>query len=241
MRKLFYLLFIPILISCNKTNNQVDNKFMDDYRYPIDSLTKAKVFVYQRTDSLDKLSFFLEQVKVEDNNKIFIYVRLNNVNSSQFRDSTVYYYRDKNLILKDKYTIAKDPKTNLEKVIKCQILQYSDSSKKREIKTKCSNPLKESIVTIISTTSTFVKKTTFKIFDRNVECLNMAEQVQINVNYKYIPFLGKTGEKTGESIIAKGIGMVYYSMNDKTSNQNLSLQLKEIINYQTYLEKYRKE
>lgn len=241
MKKLIYFLFLLILISCSKTNIQVNNEFMDEYRYPVDSLKNPKVFVYQQTDSLDKLSFFLGQMKVENGNKIYIYVKLNNDNSSKFRDSIVYYYRDKNLILKDRYTITKDPKTNIDKLVKYQILQYSDFSKKRVVKTENINPLNDSIININTATSTFEKKTTYKVFERNFECLKMNDHIQFEVKHKHIPFIGKRVEMNSESILAKGIGMVYYSINNTSLNQKYTYKLKEIIEYKTYLAKYIKD
>lgn len=238
MKKLIYFLIIPILISCNKTNIQVNNEYLDEYRYPIDSLKNPKVFVYQRTDSLDIFSFFLGQLKIENGNKIYIYVRLNNDNNYQFRDSIVYYYRNKSLILKDRYTIRKDPNTNIDKVVKNQILQYSDFSKKRIIKSKCPDPLNESIISIATANSIFEKKTIYKIFDRDVESLKMSEQIQFEVKHKYIPFLGKKAEMNSETVLAKSIGMVYYSANNTTTNQRNTIKLKEIIDYQTYLNTY---
>ena len=69
---------------------------MDEYRYPMDSLINPKIFVFQRTDSLEKLTFYYEQMKIVGNNRIFIYTRLNHDNNSQYRDSIVYYYQQKN-------------------------------------------------------------------------------------------------------------------------------------------------
>ncbi len=237
MRKLFYLFLIPVLFSCNNSN-RIDNTYMDEYRYPMDSLINPKVFVFQRTDSIEKLTFYYEQMKVVGNNRIFIYTRLNHDNNSQYRDSIVYYYQQKNLIIKDKYILVRDFKTNSDKLSKCEILEYTDHLNKRVIKSKCSFPLNESINSTFYNVSTFDKKITFKLFNRDVECLKMNDLVQVRGYHKYIPFVGKKIEMTGYTILAKGIGMVYASITDKESKKNYTYQLKEIIDYSTYHIKY---
>lgn len=239
MRNLFYLLFILVLTSCNKTNKPIDNQFMDEYRYPADSLIDPKVFVYENNDSLDKLSFYLRQVKVENGNKICIYVELDNDNSTPRRDSTVYYYQGKNLILRDEYTLFKNSTTNKDRVFKSEILDYSDYSQKKVIKTKYRSPLNESLICTNTDVSFFAKKTTFKIYDKDVKCIIMANNIYLKIRHKYIPFVGKDVEKTGITIYAKGMGMVYKRTYNKTYKVDYSLKLKEIIDYQTYLKHYK--
>ena len=182
MRNLFYLLFILVLTSCNKTNKPIDNQFMDEYRYPADSLIDPKVFVYENNDSLDKLSFYLRQVKVENGNKICIYVELDNDNSTPRRDSTVYYYQGKNLILRDEYTLFKNSTTNKDRVFKSEILDYSDYSQKKVIKTKYRSPLNESLICTNTDVSFFAKKTTFKIYDKDVKCIIMANNINVKIH-----------------------------------------------------------
>jgi len=241
MRELFYLLFILTITSCNKTNNPIDNEYLDEYRYPADSLINPKVFVYESNDSLDKLSFFLRQVKVENGNKICIYVELDNDNNTPRRDSTIYYYQGKSLIIRDEYTLFKDPTTNKNKVLKSKILDYFDYSQKRVIKTKYRSPMNESLICTNTDVSFFAKKTTFKIYDKDVKCIIMANNIYLKIRHKYIPFVGKDVEKTGITIYAKGMGMVYKRIYNKTYNVDHLVRLKEIIDYQTYLKKYGKK
>ena len=241
MRKLFYLFFILTVISCNKTQKPINNEYLDEYRYPADSLINPKVFVYESNDHLDKLSFFLRLVKIENGSKICIHVELNKDNNTPRRDSTVFYYRGKNLFLRDEYTLFKDSTTNKDKVIKTEIIDYFESPQKRVIKKKYPSPLNESIVCTSNEISSFAKKTTFKIFNKDVKCVIMTNDIFIKIRHKYIPFIGKNVEKTGITIYAKGMGMVYKRTYNKTYKVDYSLKLKEIIDYQTYLKKYCKK
>jgi hypothetical protein len=241
MRKLYYLFFILTVISCSKTHKPINNEYLDEYRYSADSLINPKVFVYESNDRLDKLSFFLRQVKIENSTKICIHVELNKDNNTPRRDSTVFYYRGKNLILRDEYTLFKDSKTNKDKVIKTEILDYFESPQKRVIKTRYPSPLNESIVCTNTDINFFAKKTTLKIYNKDVKCVIMTNDIFVKIRHKYIPFIGKDVEKTGITIYAKGMGMVYKRTYNKTYNVDYSLKLKEIIDYQTYLKKYCKK
>ena len=241
MRKLFYLFFILTVISCNKTHKPINNEYLDEYSYPADSLINPKVFVYESNDRLAKLSFFLRLVKIENSSKICIHVELNKDNNTPIRDSTIYYYQGKNLILRDEYTLFKDSKTNKDRVIKTEILDYFESFQKRVIKTKYPSPFNESLVDTYTEVRFLAKKTTFKIFNKDVKCVIMTNDIFVKIRHKYIPFIGKDVEKTGIAIYAKGMGMVYKRTYNKTSNVNYSLRLKEIIDYQTYIKKYCKK
>jgi len=238
MRKLLYLLFIFTTLSCNKTNKPIDNAYLDEYRCPADSLINPKVFVYEKNDSIDNLRFFLRQVKMENGDKICIYVRLDSENRDSIRDSTVSYYRDKNLIVRDEYTLVKNNKTNKDRVIKSKILDYFDSPKERVIETKYTSPFNESLVCTNTEVSFLAKKTKFKIYNKDVECVIMAKDIFKKIRHKYIPFMGKDVEMTGITIYAKGMGMVYTRIYNKTYNSDNSIRLKEIIDYPTYLKKY---
>jgi len=236
MKKIIYLQLVLILVSCSHTDKKIDNSIFSDYRYPLDSLVQPKVFVYQSLDSLNKLKFNFKQKIVEDTNTIYITAAINT--SSPFRDSTTTYCRGKNYILKDSYSIEKDTKTNLEEAIKGEILDYSDSGLKREKKIKFSYP-SPSIITTIKTNSIIDKKIKFKLGSKILDCLLVKEYMSFNGRHKYIPFLGKKVELTGISVVAKGIGLVYYSTDNKLDKTRQAWQLKEIIDYQTYLKHYK--
>jgi len=236
MKKIIYLLLFIIPVGCSHTVNKIDNEIFSDYRYPLDSLVQPKVFVYQNLDGLNELSFAFKQKIVEDTNTIYITASINT--SSPFRDSTTNYCRGKDLILKDKYSIVKNTKTNLEEAVKGKLLDYSDSGFKREIRIKFTYP-SPSIITTIKSNSILDKKIKFKLGTKILDCLLMKEYMSIDGRPKYIPFLGKKIKMTGISIIAKGIGLVYYSMENKPDKTKQAWQLKEIIDYQTYLKHYK--
>lgn len=240
MKQLFYLLLVVSLFSCKKTVFNVDNEALFEYRYPADSLIEPKVFVYETNDSLSKLAFFVRRVEFEEDKKIYINVRLNHHNDVSERDSTVFYYRNKNLIIKNIYTLVWDWETNSEKVLEIQILDYFESPNKRVLKTNETSPVNEAIISTIVSIDTVVNKSTINILNHEVECMTVLSKTQQHTRYKLFPSKGRVFEKSGEKIYAKGIGLVYSSVTNHTFNTTYTTKLIEIVDYQTYLKKYAK-
>ncbi len=238
MRNLIYIFILIVIYSCSKSTQQVNYDFISEYRYPVDSLINPKVFVFQTSDSTNKLAFFLNEVKIEGNNKIDIYARLNNNNTSPIRDSFVSYYQDKSLILKDDYTLVRDADTNLDRVIKNKIIRFIMHSNKRIIKTEYESPYNESIISRSTKIDTIVKNDTVNIFNKVIPCVIVAFKIHQFTKIKYVPFSGKNFEKSGEAIYAKGIGLVSYYIENHSFNTIYFTRLKEIIDYKTYKERY---
>ena len=92
MRNLIYLLIL-FMIGC-KSNQITENK-LADYQFPLDSLISPKVFIFQRTDSLDKLSYHYQQLIKKDNQMILI---RSSLGVSEMRDSAVYSVIDNHVV-----------------------------------------------------------------------------------------------------------------------------------------------
>lgn len=238
MRNFIYFFILIVIYSCSESNHRVNYDFISEYRYPVDSLINPKVFVFQTSDSSNKLAFFLNEVMIEGNKKIVTYARLNNNNTSPIRDSFVYYYQDKSLILKDDYTLVRDTNTNLDRVIKNKIIRVIMHSNKRILKTEYESPYNESIISTSTEIETIVKNDTVNIFNKAIPCVIVAFKNHQFTRVKYVPFSGKKFVKSGEAIYAKGIGLVSYYIENHSFNTIYFTRLKEIIDYKTYKERY---
>lgn len=240
MRQLIYLILLIVFVACNKPKIQVNNEHMEDYRYPADSLIKPKVFVYETNDSLQELTFTLKQVKMENNNKIYINVRLNNDNCCPIRDSTVFYYKGRNLIIKEIFEIVRDSVTKSEKVHKTKILDYIESSNKRILKTEYRGVYNQSIITTKLDVDSIIDKKTLEVFNKDVECIVVASESVQFTRHKLLISSGKTFNKSTKLLFAKGIGIIYSETINHSFNTIQIRFLKEIIDYDTYLKKYCK-
>lgn len=238
MRLLTYLIVIIVLTSCNNPKIQVNNEHMESFRYPEDSLIDPKVFVYETNDSTQRFTFTLKQIKNTNNNKILISVGLNNNGCCPIRDSTVSYYKDRSLIIKDIFDLVRDSVENTDKVLKTKIIDYIESSKKRILRTKYLGAYDQSIKTTKLTVDTIIGKTTLKVFDKDVECIIVASESTQFTRHKLFIFNGKTFKKSTKILFAKGIGIIYFETINHSFNTIQIKRLKEIIDYDTYLEKY---
>jgi hypothetical protein len=226
MRPLIFLL-IPLMFSC-KSNKLIDNKSLTDYQYPLDSLITPKVFIYQRADSAEKLSYHYQQLIVKNNQKILIRSTLGDGN---MRDSSVYDLINNKLVLQETYMIMKDRKTNKIKPSKGEVLEDIDNGVNNESKFKFTNPFAETIISTVKLKSTYDTIIVYRLFGKDLDCIRYKNNMTVSIKHKYIPFIGKSLEKIGESIFAKGLGLVYYSMTDVKDKSTFSWKLKEIIDY----------
>lgn len=215
------------MFSC-KNNKIIDNKSLTDYQYPLDSLITPKVFIYQRTDSAEKLSYHYQQLIVKNNQKILIRSLLGDVN---MRDSSVYNLINNRLVLQETYMIMKDRKTSKIKPSKGEILKDIDNGVNNESKFKFTNPFAESMISTLNLKSTYDTTIVYRLFDKDLNCIRYKDNMTVFIKHKYIPFIGKSLEKVGESIYAKGLGLVYYSKTDVKDKSTFSWKLKEIIDY----------
>ena len=231
MKRLIYLLIL-ILISCNGHKQAADISF-HDYRYPLDSVIEPKVFIYERTDSVNFLTAHFEQLISKNNQLLLIRYSLAEGN---MRDSSVFIVSyNSNPMLLESFLLMKDKKTNLVKRSMGQIIKRTDNGSEHHSKIRYTNPFDESLISIITSNSVYDTILIFPLNDKKLDCLRFKENHTISIKHKYIPFIGKSFERSGESIIAKGIGLVYYSTTDPKTKLTYSFRLKEIINYNQYL------
>jgi hypothetical protein len=227
MRRLIYF-SILLLISCN--NKNVGSYLLADYQYPLDSLIVPKVFVYQRNDSVDKFSFRYQQLIIKNKQKILICVLLGD---EDLRDSSVYYVINNKPILNESYYIMKDFKTNIIKSTKGQIIENIDNGLIIKSKIKYTDPIYESLTITFNTISKYDTIAFYKFFDKELKCIKYKSDITISSN----PIIDTTIEKSGVTIFAKGLGVVYHSVTNKKTKVTNSWKLKEIIDYKKYKKK----
>jgi hypothetical protein len=231
MRNLNYLLIL-LLIGC-KSNRVIENK-LADYQYPLDSLISPKVFIFQRTDSLDKLSYHYQQLIKKDNQKILI---RSSLGVGDMRDSSVYFVIDKHVVLKESYMIIQDKKTNQIKASKGDIKNNEDNGLNIETKIKYVNPFYESMISTVDFKLRYDTLFSYRLFDKDLPCIRYKANLEVSIKHKYIPLIGKDINKHGEYIYAKNVGLIYYSFTDDKDKSGFSWRLKEIIDYNDFLKK----
>ena len=226
-RLIFFL--IPLIISCSN-DTQPENSTMSGFNYPIDSLEIPKVFIYQRIDSTDILSYSLHQLIVKENQKILIKSTLGYQNT---RDSSISELINNIPVLKETYMISKEFKTHNIITLKGEILKNIDNGTDRKTKIKYKE---ESFITTISTHK--IKADTAIIYrfkGENHTCMKTYDKQTISIRFRKFPIINRKREQNGEFIFAKDLGLVFYSITDKKSNSTIKYQLKEIINYSDYI------
>jgi hypothetical protein len=229
MKKLIYLL-IPLLISC-KSNTSLDQKSLKDYQYPLDSLVIPKVFIYQRTDSLNIESYHYQQLINKNNQKLLIQCSLGN---GDMRDSSVYLVNGNRRILQEDFLIVKDKKSNLFKVTKGEIIINKNNGINYESRIKFNNPFDESLISIIDFNLNYDTILNYQLFNKNLSCIRLKNELKVSVKNKFVPLIGNDFEKYGEHIYAKNLGLIFYSFIDKKDKSGFSWKLKEIINYKDF-------
>jgi hypothetical protein len=230
MTRLIFLI-IPLIICCS-SNHQHEDKILSDFHYPFDSLKIPRVFVYQRTDSINILSYNLQQLIEKDNYKILVSTTLSD---DKTRDSLVFELINNEPIIKEEYMIYKDSKTNSIKTLRGEILENIDNGKTRKAKVKFKD---ESFITIISTLksendSTFI----YNIFNKEITCARTDDNQTISIIFRKLPIIRKKREQNGEFIYAQNLGLVFYTVNDRKTNQTYSFKLTEIIDYKDFIKK----
>jgi len=220
------------MIGC-KSNQITENK-LADYQFPLDSLISPKVFIFQRTDSLDKLSYHYQQLIKKDNQMILI---RSSLGVGDMRDSSVYSVIDNHVVLKESYMIIQDKKTTQIKASKGDIKVNEDNGLNIETKIKYVNPFHESMNSTVDfklDNDTLIK---YRLFDEDLTCIKYKANMDVYIKHKYIPLIGKEIKKHGEYIYAKNIGLIYYSFFDDKDNSGFSWRLKEIIDYNDFIKK----
>ena len=220
------------MLSCNSNKSlDIDNNLLTEYYYPFDSLINPKVFIYQRTDSADKLTYHYQQLIIKNKQKILIRASFGD---DGMLDSSIYSIINNTPVLLETYTTVKDPKTNEIRPSKGKILKYVDYGVYREMEFKFTDPFMSSLISIFNQESTFDTIIVYKLFDRDMDCIRYKYNMKRSVKYKYIPFFGKSYERAGKVILAKGLGTVYYSITNLKNKSTISWKLKEIIDYKKF-------
>lgn len=238
MRHIIYLIVLFVLIGCSKPKMQVNNEQLDGFGYPADSMIEPKVFVYETNDSLQRLTFTFRQVKLKDNEKIYISVGLNYGYLYPARDSVVSYYKGDKLILKEIFELAWDSVSKTERIFKTKILEDTLIDNKLILKTEYPSIYDPLIVNTCLDIDTVIDKKTLKVFDKDVECYILASVSEQFTGHKMSTLFGRKFIKSKKSIVAKGIGTVYIETTSHTFNTIRIRRLIEIIDYDTYLKKY---
>jgi hypothetical protein len=232
MHKLIFL-FIPLIIGCNGRNS-ADIKSVEDYQYPLDSLIVPKVFIYQNTDSLNLISYqYRGIIKIENDRLLVKY----SIGDGNMRDSSVYIIPNGIPELKESFMLLKDSQSSSNGISKGEIIDDINSFTKKESMIKYLNPFSSSIISEVRTMSTYDSIMFYHFGGKDIECIKYNDKFELSVKHKYIPFIGRTIEKTGISIYAKGLGLVYYNMIDSKTKENSEWKLLEIIDYSDYQKK----
>jgi len=232
---IFIPVFISIFIGCNKSNNiDVNDISLIDYHYPNDSLLTPKVFIYQRIEDSNEVSPILRQINIRNDSVFLIERRLG---QGTLRDSTVYLIENDNIQLFEIFNYAKDRESETTKLSKGEIVKDYNSLTKSESKVRFTSPFNASLITKIETYSELDSILQYKYNGDLIPSLRYQDHANLWVGHKYIPFLNKSIEANSKSIIAKNIGLVFYTTHDHESNQEYSYVLKNIIDYKEYCEK----
>ena len=228
MRHLTFLIVL-FLMSCSSPKSIHDSKF-DGFHYPWDSLTSPKVFVYSRVDSPNIKSFQYQRVLIQGKDSFLIKSSL----IGNMRDSSKSLITGQRVNLIETYMIQKNPKGGDFKTAKGEILENDNNDLMGKSKIKFINPFYESGIAIMESNGKL--DTLLAIDYKNITypCLIYSNKIRITTKHKYIPSVSKSFEKSINSVVAKGIGLIQYTMIDTVKGEKFIWKLDTIMNYKNY-------
>ena len=231
-RNVIILFAAFIILGISACTEKHDTAF-DGYLYPYDSLISPKVFVYKRTDTVDTYFYRFKQVITENGKKFLI---TTSMGKGAMKDSS------KNLIIGEiaepieLYIYMNDKSKSTVALTKGIINKYKNSDKLKVLDVIYKNPFNESSsqVKIESSFNSFI---TMKYRDKNYNCVLFEDVYKIKIKYKNIPLSGNSFSLKYKSVLAKGLGMIQYSLYDKKNDREYVWELDSIVDYHKFLEK----
>ena len=184
--KIKICILISLMIGCS--TKHVSNYKMDEYQYPIDSLVSPKVFVYQRTDSAEKLTCMYQRLIQKDSQTLLITTQLG---TSMIRDSTVYLVEKNHVSFLENYMIMQNTKTQEVRASKGEIIENEDDGVTIERKIRYENPFVKNMMNTIEVKFRYDTITVCKVFNQDMPCIKFTTVMNFAFRYKYIPLLGK--------------------------------------------------
>lgn len=229
----FFWMFLAVITGIFGCKEKHDTAF-DGYLYPYDSLITPKVFVYRRTDTTGSYFCRYKKVITENGKKFLITTSLS---EQGMKDSSKNLIQGENAKPVDIYVIMKTKGGNASSLTKGAIKKYEFSDKYRLLDVLYENPFKEtsSQVKVESNFNSFV---TMQYHNKSYNCLLFDDVYKFKFKNKNI----KTPSANGffsikyKSVLAKGLGMIQYTLTDKKNNHTYNWELDTIIDYSKFLE-----
>jgi hypothetical protein len=228
--KLFWIVIAIIAWSCG-CKEKHDTAF-DGFLYPYDSLVNPKVFVYRRTDTTDSYFYRYKKVVTENGKKFLITTSLGVQN---MKDSS------KNLITGEKaepvdiYVLMKTKGGNASSLTKGVIKKFEYSDKYRLLDVLYENPFNESS-SQMQVESSFNSFITMQYRNKSYSCVLFDDIYKFKVNNKNVPSQASAFSLKYKSVLAKGLGMIQYTLIDKKKDRSYNWELDTIVDYDKFVE-----
>jgi len=230
-KKNFFWLFIVIMIVVSACKEKHDKAF-EGYLYPYDSLINPKVFVYKRTDTAGNYFCRYKKVVVENGKKYLITTSLS---EQSMKDSS------KNLIVGEQaepvdiFVLMKNKGGKASSLTKGVIKKYKCSDKYRLLDVLYENPFNEAS-SQIQVESTFNSFITMQYHDKSYNCMLVDDLYKFKIKNKNVPAASGSFNVKYKSVLAKGLGMIQYSLYDKKKGKTYNWELDTIIDYKRFKE-----
>jgi len=223
------LLCILLVAACGrkKPRSNKDRPFIE-YQYPLDSLRTPRCFIFERVDSPQIKSNRIQMITSRDNEELVIKYTLNSGRGGN-RDSSVYIIESGFTTLIESYAIAS--KGTGSSTSKGKVVKVSDDSYHYVSEIDYPDPFNESIVSTLISTSDFVDTLSYTYQGQEIPAIRYKEKLKITTIQDGNPLLTDKMELVGESILAKNIGLVYYSAKSSYSGKTFAWRLDTIVSY----------
>lgn len=214
------------MYGCNSHSTNHDTKF-DNFHYSWDSLVSAKLFVYSRIDNKNLKAYHYYQVYSHDGMR---YLISSNRGDGNIRDSSKSKIEGSKLTLLETYMIMKNPNGIDSRVARGEIIENVNEDLVRESKIKYVNPFYNKIFAIIQVKEVFDTLISTNYKNTTYQCLCSKSKVKVT-SKNNIPFLHKSFEKSMNSVFAKDLGLIQYTITDKLKRESVTWRLDTILNY----------
>jgi hypothetical protein len=215
---------------CSHTKG-IKSRPFSEFHYSFENLKEAKVFLYEKNDSMHTAIYRMQQVVETGEKRYMINVLLGNTG---IRDSSVYEINEDKITLKDIYIIHPDRNTSSNKIYIGRTFGRIENDKVLAYTVRFNEP--NDMITIESRSeldSTFSSE----IFDKEVDCIRSKDTLTLSIVYPGNEKMNDLVSMTGKSIYAYGFGLVYYSRFFYKDNSFSEFRLKKIIPLEEYLKK----
>jgi len=233
----FFWIFLAAITGICGCKEKHDTAF-DGYLYPYDSLITPKVFVYRRTDTTGSYFCRYKKVVVENGKKFLITTSLS---EQTMKDSSKNLITGENAEPVDIYVLMKTKGGSASSLTKGVIKEYEFSDKYRLLDVLYENPFKESS-SQVQVESNFNSFVTMKYHNKSYNCLLFDDvyKFKFKNKNKNAPASANSFSLKYKSVLAKGLGMIQYTLMDKKNKHTYNWELDTIIDYSKFIELIKK-